>query len=88
MNNPLFHYATKQFRVETAKVFGQKLLFIIGGVLLGWSLAHHFVYIMGGAWPDRSVVAYIFECYGYLGGATGLAIIVSLFRKVNRRQTD
>jgi len=73
-------------RLNSQKEFWKRLTLSAVFLFIGWSLAHHFVIIMGGQWPDRSIVGYVFECYELIGGTVALGILVSLFRRSNERR--
>ena len=69
---------------ETSKRYGLFLL----GVGAGWSIAHHFVINMGGAWPNASLFGYLLTFGSVPGAMTLVGLLFSLFRKHQVRKND
>ena len=69
---------------ETSKRFG----FIIVGIIAGWGIAHHFVVVMGGQWPDKSIMGYLLTFADIPGATVIIGILISLFRRHQTRKGD
>jgi hypothetical protein len=72
-------------RINSQREFWKRVALSSIFLFIGWSLSHHFVVEMGGTWPDRSIVGYAIRFYDMIGGTVALGIIVSLFRRTDRR---
>ena len=56
------------------------------GLVLGFMVAHHFVNVGGGVWPDLSIIGYLFQVWELPGGAAVVMFLLSLFSRKEKRR--
>jgi hypothetical protein len=75
-------------RLNSFAEINKRFWLVMAGVILGWMIAHHFVIVQGGAWPDKSILGYMLRVWEIPGLGAGIGILISLFSRRKKRRDE